>query len=135
MNPEFFYQFILYKFEFIDFEDNLFEFIERSLFEKCAICKEMKKKTSVCLICGKKVCTEEIMHHTIRCTLSDNVYFDLQSMIVFAYYNFGYFKIFDPIYTKEFNEAPSSSHITNEYNLNKEKVQLALKNYISRNFH
>ena len=135
MNPEFFYQFILYKFDFRDFENNLFEFIERSLFEKCAICKQMKKKTCVCLICGKKVCTEEIMHHTIRCTLSDNVYFDLQSMIVFAYYNFGYFKIFDPIYTKEFNEAPSSSHITNEYNLNKEKVQLALKNYISRNFH
>jgi len=135
LNPEFFYQFILYKFDFIELEDNLFEFIERSLFEKCAICKQIKKKTCVCLICGKKVCTEEIMHHTIRCTLSDNVFFDLQSMILFSYYNFGYFKIFDPIYTKEFNEAPSSNHITNEYNLNKEKVQLALKNYISRNFH
>ena len=135
MNPEFFYQFILYKFNFIDLEDNLFEFIERSLFEKCSICHQIKKKTCVCLICGKKVCTDEIMHHTIRCTLSDNVYFDLQSMILFSYYNFGYFKIFDPIYTKEFNEAPNSNQITNEYNLNKEKVQLALKNYISRNFH
>ena len=135
LNPEFFYQFILYKFDFIELEDNLFGFIEKSLFEKCDICKQIKTKTCICLICGKKVCTEEIMHHTIRCTLSDNVYFDMQSMILFSYYNFGYFKIFDPIYTKEFNEAPNSNNITNDYNLNKEKVQLALKNYISRNFH
>jgi len=135
LNPEFFYQFILYKFDFIKLEGNLFEFIERSLFEKCEVCKQMKKKTCVCLICGKKVCTEEIMHHTISCTLSDNVYFDLQSMILFSYYNFNFFKVFDSIYTKDFNEAPSSNYITNEYNLNEENVQLALKNYISRNFH
>ena len=135
LNPEFFYQFILYKFDFIELEGNLFEFIERSLFEKCDVCKQMKKKTCLCLICGKKVCTEEIMHHTISCTLSDNVYFDLQSMVLFAHYNFRFFKVFDSIYTKDFNEAPNSNYITNEYNLNEEKVQLALKNYISRNFH
>ena len=135
LNPEFFYQFILYKFDFIELEDNLFDFIERSLFEKCVICKQMKKKTCLCLICGKKVCTEDITHHTFKCTLSDNIYFDLQSMILFGFYNFGFFKIFDFIYTKEFNEIPNSNYITNEFNLNKEKVQLALKNYISRNFH
>ena len=135
LNPEFFYQFILYKFDFIELEGNLFEFIERSLFEKCDVCKQMKKKTCLCLICGKKVCTEEIMHHTISCTLSDNIYFDLQSMVLFAHYNFRFFKVFDSIYTKDFNEAPNSNYITNEYNLNEEKVQLALKNYISRNFH
>ena len=135
LNPEFFYQFILYKFDFIELENNLFDFIEKSLFEKCAVCKKMKKKTCLCLICGKKVCTEEIVNHNIKCTLSDNIYFDLQSMILFGHYNFGYFKLFDPIYTNEFNEAPNSNYITNEYNLNKEKVQLALKNYISRNFH
>ena len=135
LNPEFFYQFILYKFDFIEFEDNLFDFIEKSLFEKCDICKQLKKKTCLCLICGKKVCTEDITHHTFKCTLSDNVFFDLQSMILFGFYNFGFFKIFDFIYTKEFNEVPNSNYITNEFNLNKEKVQLALKNYISRNFH
>ena len=62
-------------------------------------------------------------------------FLDLQSMILFGFYNFGYFKIFEPIYTKEFNESPNSKYITNEYNLDKENCQLALKNYISRNFH
>ena len=135
LNPEFFYQFILYKFDFIELEKNLFDFIEKTLFEKCHVCKQMKKKTCLCLICGKKVCTEEIVNHNIKCTFSDNIYYDLQSMILFGHYNFGYFKLFDPIYTKEFNESPNSNYITNEYDLNKEKVQLALKNYISRNFH
>ena len=135
LNPEFFYQFILYKFDFIELEKNLFDFIEKTLFEKCDVCKQMKKKTCLCLICGKKVCTEEIVNHNIKCTFSDNIYYDLQSMILFGHYNFGYFKLFDPIYTKEFNESPNSNYITNEYDLNKEKVQLALKNYISRNFH
>ena len=135
VNPEFFYQFILYKFDFAKLENNLFDFIEKSLFEKCDICKKLKKKTCICLICGKKVCIEEIMHHTLRCTHSDNIFFDLQSMLLFSYYNFGYFKLFDPIYTNEFNESPNINYITNEYNLDKEKCQLALKNYISRNFH
>ena len=135
VNPEFFYQFILYKFDFAKLENNLFDFIEKSLFEKCDVCKKLKKKACICLICGKKLCIEEIMHHTLKCTCSDNVFFDLQSMILFSYYNFGYFKIFDPIYTNEFNESPNLNYITNEYNLDKEKCQLALKNYISRNFH
>ena len=135
INPEFLYQFILYKFDFMELEDNIFDFIEKSLFEKCDICNQLKRDTFLCLICGNKVCIEEIMHHTAKCTLSDNVFLDVQSMILFAYYNFGAFKIFDPIYTKEFNESPNSNYITNEYNLNEEKLQLALKNYISRNFH
>ena len=135
INPEFLYQFILYKFDFMEFEDNIFDFIEKSLLEKCDICNQLKRDTFLCLICGNKVCVEEIMHHTVKCTLSDNVFLDVQSMILFAYYNFGAFKIFDPIYTKEFNESPNSNYITNEYNLNEEKLQLALKNYISRNFH
>ena len=119
----------------MEFENNIFDFIEKSLFEKCDICNQLKRDTFLCLICGNKVCVEEIMHHTVKCTLSDNVFLDVQSMILFAYYNFGAFKIFDPIYTKEFNESPNSNYITNEYNLNEEKLQLALKNYISRNFH
>ena len=135
LNPEFFYQFILYKFDFIELEDNLFDFIERNVFEKCDICKQMKNKTCFCLICGKKVCSKEIMYHTIICTHSDNVYFDLQSMILSSHYNFRLFRTFDCIYTNELNEVPNSTNITNEYNLNKKKVQLALKNYISRNFH
>ena len=135
LNPEFFYQFILYKFDFIELEDNLFDFLERSLFEKCDICKKMTQKTCFCLICGKKVCSKEIIHHTIRCTHSDNVYFDLQSMILFSHYNFSLFRTFDCFYTKDLNEAPNSTNITNEYNMNKEKLQLALKNYICRNFH
>ena len=135
INPEFLFQFILYKFDFIELENNIFDFIEKSLFEECDICHKLKRDTILCLICGNKVCLEEIADHTAKCTLSDNVFLDMKSMTLFSFYNFGAFKLFDPIYTKEFNESPNSDFITNEYNLNLQNLQLALKNYISRNFH
>ena len=135
INPEFLFQFILYKFDFIELEGNIFDFIEKSLFKKCDICNKLKRNTILCLICGNKVCIDEITHHTVKCTLSDNVFLDIKSMMLFGFYNFSAIKVFDTIYTKEFNESPNSNYITNEYNLNIQNYQLALKNYICRNFH
>ena len=59
----------------MELEDNIFDFIEKSLFEKCDICNKFKRDTFLCLICVNKVCVEEIMHHTAKYTLNDNVFF------------------------------------------------------------
>ena len=134
LNPEFFYQFILYKFDFIELEYNIFDFIEKKLFQKCFICKQLNKKSFLCLVCGKKICQEELIDHTFKCTLSDIIYIDLQNMKLLCYYNYQYFKILFSVYTNEYNEEPKSDNISKEFNFSKEKYNIALKAYICRDF-
>ena len=135
INAEFFYQFILYKFELIELENNVFDFIEKNLFKSCCICKKNKKESMLCLICGNKMCIEEILSHVFKCTLSDIINIDLMSMKLLSFYDYKEIKLFYPLYTNEYNEGPNSTFITNEYNLNKEKIKLALRSFVSNDFH
>ena len=40
-----------------------------------------------------------------------------------------------PIYVNKTGTGPKGKDISNEYNLNKEKVKLAIRNYISNDFY
>ena len=134
VNAEFIYQFILYKFELIELEYNIFDFIEKNLFQKCHMCNKLKKKNFLCLICGNKICQDEIISHSLKCTFADIIYINLQSMTILCFYDFQNFKVMHSLYTNEFNAGPNSNFISNEYNLNKENYKLALKNFICLNF-
>ena len=134
LNAEFLYQFSLYRFELIDLEYNIFDFIEKNLFQNCHMCNKLKKKNFLCLICGNKICQEEIISHSLKCTFTDIIYINLKSMTILCFYDFQNFKIMDSLYTNEFDDGPNPNFISNEYNLNKEKYNLVLKNFISLNF-
>ena len=135
MNAEFFYQFIIYKFELVELENNVFDFIEKHLFEKCFICKKMKKNNCICLICGNKICFEDIILHVFQCTFSDIINIDMQTMKAFSFYDSKEFKSLYYLYTNENNEGPDTKFISNEYNLNKDKIKLALKSLICIDYH
>ena len=134
VNAEFLYQFILYKFELIDLEYNIFDFIEKNLFQNCHMCNKLKKKNYLCLICGNKICQEEIISHSLKCTFTDILYINLKSMTILCFYDFQNFKVMDSLYTNEFDVGPDLNFISNEYILNKEKHNLILKNFVSLTF-
>ena len=135
MNAEFFYQFVIYKFQLIELDNNIFDFIERNLFKNCYLCNTIKKKNFLCLICGNKICLQDIINHVFKCTFSDIIYIDMQFTKLFSFYVYKDFKLLYSLYSNEFNEGPDIKFISNEYKLNKEKMKLALRSYVCMNFH
>ena len=135
LNAEFFYQFILYKFNFIELEYNIFDFIEKYIFKKCDKCNKQYKQNYLCLICGNKICQECIFIHTVKCEYYDIIYIDLQTMKLIYIYNFQQIKLLSSLYTNKYNEEPNSDCISNDFYLNKEKYELVLKNFICNDFH
>ena len=135
MNAELFYQFVIYKFELIDLEYNVFDFIEKNLFKKCHICQKLKKNNCVCLICGNKICLEDIINHVFKCTFSDIINIEMQTMKVFSFYDYKEFKSLYYLYTNEYNEGPDTKFISNEYNLNKDRIKLILKSFVCIDYH
>ena len=135
LNAEFFYQFILYKFDFIELEWNVFDFIEKYLFENCSMCKKPNKNNCLCIICGNKICQSHIINHTFKCTFSDIIYMNLQNMKLISFSNFQLLKNMFSVYTNKYNDEPNSDFISNEYNFNKDRYKLALKIFNCQDFH
>ena len=135
MNERLFYQFSLYKFELIKLEDNIFDFIEKYLFNKCYICSRYKKINYICLICGNKMCQEEIIEHIFKCTLSDIILIEMKTMKLIYFHNFKSSRLSYTLYTNEFGGGPTENFISKEFVLNKENYKYTLKNYICLDFH
>ena len=47
-------------FEFIHLDDNLFDWIEKIIDEKCIFCSKIVNDYLICLICGKRICYSKI---------------------------------------------------------------------------
>ena len=135
MNERFFYQFNLYKFDLIKLEDNIFDFIEKYLFKKCYACSTYKKLNYVCLICGNKMCQDEIIEHIFKCTLSDIIFIEMKTMKLIYFHHFKSFRLSYTLYTNEFGGGPSDNFISKEFILNKENYKYILRNYICLDFH
>ena len=135
MNERFFYQFNLYKFDFIKLEDNIFDFIEKYLFTKCYACSTYKKLNYVCLICGNKMCQDEIIEHIFKCTLSDIIFIEMKTMKLVYFHLFKSYRLSYALYTNEFGGGPTDNFISKEFILNKENYKYTLKNYICVDFH
>jgi len=135
MNERLFCQFNLYKFDLIKLEDNIFDFIEKYLFNKCCACSLYKKINYVCLICGNKMCQDEIIEHIFKCTLSDIIFIELKTMKLVYFHNFKSYRLSYTLYTNEFGGGPTEDFITREFVLNKENYKYTLKNYVCLDFH
>ena len=135
VNEGLFYQFNLYKFDLIKFEDNIFDFIEKYLFNKCYACSTYKKLNYVCLICGNKMCQDEIIEHIFKCTLSDIIFIEMKTMKLIYFHHFKSFRLSYTLYTNEFGGGPTENFISKEFILNKENYKYTLRKYICLDFH
>ena len=149
MKPELFSQFLLYKFELIQLDKNIFDWIEKNLFKKCEKCNGYSRHSVICLICGQKLCNvqhicDSIGEHSIKCIGITNIFIDNQDMRLSClkplyfrapdhFHRIIGYKKFDYLYTNKYGVGPGRE-ISIEYNLNKEKYKLTLQNYICLDF-
>jgi hypothetical protein len=135
INKELIIQFSPIKFGFTYLDKNVFDWIERNIEKECDICQNISKYYYVCLICGKRVCkNSHVDRHVKRCGGNNCIFIDMDNMRLYFYtMNFISKKMF-PLYVNDSGNGPDGYEIGNEYNLSKEKLNLAIKNYACHDF-
>ena len=130
-------QFQPIKFNFINLENNIFDFVEKYLYKKCIICYNNSKYYYICLICGNKVChtknCRDYSKHIKECTGSYCIFIDMDDMQIFLCSEYKEKKIY-PLYVNEAGVGPNEREIGNEFNLSHENLQITLKKFICNDF-
>jgi hypothetical protein len=132
-------QFCPIKFNFIKLDDNVFDFLLKYLDKKCVVCDQTKRESLVCLICGKRVCDSieyknyETFEHADLCTADYCYFIHINELYIYSMSYEKYRKIFS-LYVDKNGSALKKKEITNEFSLSHEKLKLALKEYVSRDF-
>ena len=129
-------QFSPIKFDFTYLDENIFDWIERNIGKPCDMCKQITKYSFICLICGDKVCKEnlnDIRNHTRMCGGNFCIFVDMDNMNLLLC-NVDSLKRLFPIYINETGTGPKGSEIGKEFNLNHEKLHLAIKNFVCNDF-
>ena len=135
ISKELIIQFSPIKFEFTSLDKNIFNWIERNLEKKCDVCNITSKYFYVCLICGKRVCKKtHIVEHVKKCGGSNCIFIDMDNMRLYFYTINDFSKKLFPLYVNDSGNGPDGYEIGNEFNLSKEKLNLAIKNYACNDF-
>ena len=138
-SKEFIINFSPIKFDFIHLDNNIFDWIEKTLEQKCSICSKTTKYDYICLVCGNKICHTKTCNkhyeHTRKCGGNSSIFIDMDNMksIVFNLYSSS--QHFFPLYVNENGVGPNGYEIGNEFKLSEEKIKLAIKNYACNDFH
>ena len=126
------------KFNFINLDNNIFDFIEKNLEKKCIECSKVSRYFMICLICGNKVCHTKACNnydfHALKCTRQYCIYIDMNTNIVISNSN-GEIKELSSLYNNEEGFGPKIRKIGREFYLNKKKENIFLKNFVCYNFH
>ena len=135
IKSEFIIQLIPIKFQFIQIDNNIHDWIEKNIDKKCSVCLKFSIFCIICLICGEKLChidgCNKVCDHTRDCGGSYCVYIDMDNMKLYIY---DYLKrngeISYPLYVDEEGIGPDFRVFGNNFNLNKEKIKITLKNFV-----
>ena len=132
-------QFAPIKFQFINLDNNVFDWIEKNLGKECDICHRVSGKSYICLICGDKVCHKDenvldILQHTKMCAEKKGIFMNMNDMVISLWNyksngNSTYAKLY-PLYVNKVGTGPQGSGIGREFNLSNEKLNLTIKNFI-----
>ena len=135
VTPDFIIQFIPYKFKLISLNNEIFDFFEKYIFEKCAMCNKEAKFYFICLTCGKKVCTynycDKSFLHVKKCSGDLGIFIYINDMKLYLINSNNLKKRLFPIYVNESGVGPDDTSKGRNYKLSKEKYDTALKEYIS----
>ena len=133
-------QFAPIKFNLINLDNNVFDWIEKNLGKECDICHQVSRKSFICLICGDKVChleknSMDILQHTRMCGEKNSLYMNMDNMVISLvnYENRTYRKLY-PLYVNKDGTGPQGYEIGREFNLSHEKLNLTIKNFVSNDF-
>lgn len=123
------------KFDFIKFDEKVFDWIEKNLETKCKFCSKTSKYNYICLICGNKIChtinCNKFSKHIELCNLNNSILIDMDNMKVGASFQYKYLKFIFPLYINENGNGPNGQEMENEFNLSHENLKSAIKNFVS----
>ena len=139
LTQELIIQFTPIKFKFIKLDNNVFDFLLKYIEKKCVECKQLKKESLVCLICGERVChpiryqNYHALDHANKCTEDFSFFIDTNELYLYCADNDRIRKLCS-LYVDKNGSGLKKNEITNEFNLSDEKYKLALKNYIAQEY-
>ena len=139
LTQELIIQFTPIKFKFIKLDNNVFDFLLKYIEKKCVECKQLKKESLVCLICGERVChpiryqNYHALDHANKCTEDFSFFIDTNELYLYCADNDRLRKLCS-LYVDKNGSGLKKNEITNEFNLSDEKYKLALKNYIAQEY-
>ena len=139
LTQELIIQFTPIKFKFIKLDNNVFDFLLKYNEKKCVECKQLKKESLVCLICGERVChpiryqNYHALDHANKCTEDFSFFIDTNELYLYCADNDRIRKLCS-LYVDKNGSGLKKNEITNEFNLSDEKYKLALKNYIAQEY-
>ena len=126
------------KFELINLDNNLFDWIEKTLEKQCCICEKTTKYDYICLTCGNKTChtksCNKFDHHIKNCSGNNSIFIDMDDMRAILLTINKDSKILFPLYVNKNGVGPNGYEIGNEFKLSQEKIKLVLKNYVCNDF-
>ena len=132
---DFILQFIPYEFKLIALDSEIFNFFEKYIFEKCAMCKKDAKFYFICLICGQKTCTDNHCNksfiHVKNCSGDLGLFINIIDMKLYLINSENHKKSLYPLYVNESGVGPDLTTKGREFKLSKEKYEAGLKEYIT----
>ena len=132
---DFILQFIPYEFKLISLNNDIFDFFEKYIFEKCSICKKEVKEYFICLICGQKVCTDihcnKSFIHVKNCSGDLGPFIYIYDMKLYLINSKNIKKSLFPLYINESGVGPDHLNKARNFKFSKEKYEAGLKEYIS----
>ena len=137
IKKEFIIHFTPIKFQFIDLDNNIFDWVEKNAEKKCSSCLNYSKFCFICLICGKKFCHKfncnKYLQHTFNCGGEYCVFIDMDNMKLYPSSLLYGAQLTYPLYINNEGVGPNERSYGREFNLNKEKMKLTLKNFVCNN--
>ena len=128
-------QFLPYEFKLISLDNEIFDFFEKYIFEKCCLCNKEVKYYFICLICGKKICAsnqcDKSQIHVNNCCGTLGMFIYINDMKLYLVNSKNKKKQLFPLYVNESGVGPNIISKGRDYKLSKEKYETALKEYIS----
>ena len=125
-------------FNFIEFDNKIFDWIENNLTKKCKMCSKHSKYSYICLICGNKVChtnsCNQFAKHAELCNGNNSIFLDMDDMKICISIQMRYMQYFFPLYLNKNGIGPSGYEMENIYTLSEENLKFAIKNFISYDF-
>ena len=127
------------KLEFIHLDNNIFDWIEKTLEKKCIFCSKTTKYDYICLICGNKIChtrdCNRYNEHIKKCSGDTSIFIDMDNMKVSIFTSYNKRANLFPLYVNENGVGPNGYEMGNEFKLSQEKLKLALKIFSCNDFH
>jgi hypothetical protein len=132
-------QFIPWKFDLIYINNNIFDFLEKYLNDKCFYCNKKERYSYICLICGKKFCYSGKCNmekkHINECEGNKGIFLNISNFEIILLNNSNEKdKKYYTLFIDDYDLGPSEDKISNQYILKEKSLEDSYNDFISNDW-